>query len=98
MNLVNYTVIELKALAREKGLKGYSIMRKDELCNLLNLKCHDKRSPVKIKNKKAVTKNPKLMHLKSQKSYISKRTLKEKFEIEDLLKLLQWINLQKLKI
>lgn len=38
----DYTVKDLKNLAREKGVKGYSKLRKDELCNILNIECEVK--------------------------------------------------------
>ena len=36
MNIENYTVAELKELAKEKGLKNISKLNKDELFELLN--------------------------------------------------------------
>lgn len=37
-NSTEYTVVELKALAKSKNYKGYSKMTKEELCNLLNIR------------------------------------------------------------
>ena len=37
MKYENYTIVELRQLAREKGIKGVTKLRKDELCNQLNL-------------------------------------------------------------
>lgn len=58
----NYTVPELKAKAKAKGLKGYSKMNKEELCNLLNIKYikktqSSKQSPKKSSPVKSVSKS-----------------------------------------
>ena len=45
MEYENIRVAELKALARERGLRGYSRMRKAELIPLLQNNPRDLRSP-----------------------------------------------------
>lgn len=48
-NYDNYTVVELKNIARSKGYIGYSKLRKEELIRLLN-----KKQPVKFSRKKSL--------------------------------------------
>jgi hypothetical protein len=49
---MNYTVIELKQIAKEKGFKGYSKLKKAELVKLLA-----KHDELKLKNKKKLPEN-----------------------------------------
>lgn len=42
---VNLTVVELKRMAKERGIKGYSTMKKAELCKLLSIPPKQPLSP-----------------------------------------------------
>lgn len=82
-----YTVKDLKVMARDGGLKGYSKLRRDELCDLLNLDCTipakpktstSKSSKSNGKSKKVISKTT-LPKNKTRKVPVSKTT-KEKLE------------------
>ncbi len=70
-NDTSYTVLELKSIAKERGLKGYSNKRKDELCALLDIPVSNKsdslhKSPVSIlKKRPAEALTPVTLHVTS---------------------------------
>jgi hypothetical protein len=75
----NYTVVELKKICKDKGIKGYSKMRKAELMKHCLEKKSIKKTPVKktVVKKKVVKKNKEDKQCKICLKRMTKQTEKE---------------------
>lgn len=78
----NYTLVELKALAREKGIEKYSKMNKRDLCQALNLNCENESS-TKITKKATIKKSPTRKIVK--KTIEPKKKITESLNDSDIL-------------